>query len=64
MDLKTQIKITANNALCFEGDDSEHETALYIILELVAPELFEKENKPKLEYIDFKKIIENETKNM
>ena len=46
-----KIKIIANNALCYE-DDSDYGTALWEILEIAAPEIFEDGDEPELELIE------------
>lgn len=50
-DIIEEVKKIANNALYFD-DDSDFATALWEILEKVAPELFEESDMPKLKYIE------------
>lgn len=45
------IKQTANNVLYFD-DSSDYITALWEILEVVNPQIFEVDPEPKLKYID------------
>lgn len=51
MDKIKEVKRIANNALYFD-DNSDYGTALWEILQLVAPELFVDEHEPVLEYIE------------
>lgn len=45
-----KIKKIANNVLYFD-DNSDYTTALWEILNIVAPELFKNDEEPSLEYI-------------
>ena len=46
-----KIKEISNNILCFD-DSSDFGTALWEILEIVYPEIFEDNSEPELEYIE------------
>jgi hypothetical protein len=46
-----KIKKIANNALYFD-DSSDYQTALWEILTVTSPELFEETEEPDLEYIE------------
>ena len=63
--MKTEVILqkvyrTANNALYFD-DSHDYSTALWEILCLIRPGLFENDDRPDLKYIE--EVTENESKN-